>query len=75
VIAAVTATSTTSADVYPSAVTSVMPTTASESSATITVVPANTTAPPDVATERAIDSFVSIPARRCCWWRVTMNSA
>lgn len=52
-----------------------MPTTASDRSATITVVPANTTAPPDVATERAIDSFVSIPARRCSWWRVMMNSA
>ena len=52
-----------------------MSTTASESSATITVVPANTTAPPDVAVARAIDSRVSMPARRWAWWRVTMNSA
>ena len=30
----------------------------------MTVVPANTTAPPDVAAARAIDSDVAIPARR-----------
>jgi hypothetical protein len=35
-----------------------MSTTASDSSATITVVPANTTAPPEVAVARAIDSRV-----------------
>ena len=73
-IAAHTATSTTSADVKPSAVTSGMFTTASESSATITVQPANTTAPPEDAHERAIDSRVSMPSLRCSRWRVTRNS-
>ena len=63
------------ADVYPSVVTSGMPTTASDSSATITVEPANTTAPPEEATARAIDSRVSIPAPRCWRCRVTMKSA
>src|SRR5258708_111036 len=52
-----------------------MPTTASDRSATITVVPAKTTAPPDVAVARATDSSVASPPRRCSWWRVTMNSA
>jgi hypothetical protein len=52
-----------------------MSTTASDSSATMTVVPANRTAPPDVAVDRAIDSSSGMPARRCAWWRVTMNSA
>ena len=74
-IAAVIATATTIADVYPSVVTSGMFTTASDSSATITVQPANSTAPPDVATERAIDSRVAMPALRCSRCRVTMNSA
>ena len=70
-----TATATTSAEVYPSVVTSGMPTTASESSATITVHPAKTTAPPDVALARATDSRVSIPSRRCSRCLVTMNRA
>ena len=64
-----------SAAVYPSVVTSGMPTTASDSSATITVEPAKTTAPPEEATARAIDSRVSIPSRRCSRCRVTMKSA
>ena len=75
VMAARTATATTSAAVYPSVVTSGMRTTASDSSATMTVQPANTTAPPEVALARAIDSRVSIPSRRCSRWRVTMNRA
>ncbi len=75
VIAPRTATATTRAEVYPSVVTSGMPTTASDSSATITVEPANTTAPPELAVARAIDSPVSIPSRRCSRCRVTMNSA
>ena len=74
-MAARTATATTSAEVYPSVVTSGMFTTASESSATITVQPANTTAPPEDALARAIDSYVCIPSRRCSRCRVTMNSA
>ena len=49
-------------------------TTASDSSATITVQPAKTTAPPEEAHDRAIDSRVSKPSLRCSRWRVTMNS-
>jgi hypothetical protein len=75
VMAASTAIATTSAAVYPSVVTSGMPTIASDSSATITVHPAKTTAPPELAVARAIDSRVSMPSRRCSMCRVTMNSA
>ena len=75
VMAPATATSTTSAEVYPSAVTSGSFTIASDSKATITVHPANTTAPPDVAVARATDSRTSIPSRTCARCRVTMNSA
>ncbi len=40
----------------------------------ITVVPANTIAPPDVAVDRAMDSIVSMPSRRCSKCLVTTNS-
>ena len=41
----------------------------------ITVPPAKATAPPDVATARAIDSRNSSPPATCALWRVTMKSA
>ena len=50
-----------------------MPATASDSSAMITVLPAKSTAPPDVAVVRAMDSRSSIPARSWSRWRVTMK--
>ena len=74
-IAASTATTTATAAAQPIAPTSGIPEASSEQSATITVLPANTTAPPEVAVERAIDSRSSIPLRSCCLWRVTRNSA
>ena len=40
----------------------------------MTVDPANTTAPPEVAVARAIDSRTSIPPRSWSRWRVTTNS-
>ena len=61
VTAAHTATRTTSAAERPSEVTSGIPAKISESSAMTTVLPANTTALPDVATERAIASLGSSP--------------
>ena len=64
---------TTIAAVYPSAVTIGMPATSRESSAMITVEPANTTAPPAVAVARAADSVGSMPL--AIWFRcwVTMK--
>jgi hypothetical protein len=56
VIAVRMAISTTTAAEYPSALTSGIWATASETSAMTTVPPANTTAPPAVATARAADS-------------------
>ena len=55
--------------------TSGIPANASEHSAITTVLPANITAPPEVAVARATDS--SSPSRRAAasLWRVTMNSA
>jgi len=52
-----------------------MPATHSDSRAMITVPPANTMVPPEVATARAIDSCRSMPA--AIWSRclVTRNSA
>ncbi len=61
--------------VRPSVVTSGMPATASEQTATTTVLPANRTAPPEVATARATDSPGSIPLESVSRWVVTMNSA
>ena len=75
VSAAATATTTAIAAISPIVVTSGMSATASDTSAIVTVPPANTTAPPEVAVARAIDSCQSRPSsipRRC---RVTMNSA
>ena len=40
-----------------------------------TVVPANSTARPEVLIEATIDSFTGIPRRRLRRWRVTMKSA
>ena len=73
--AASTATTTATAAVSPSAVTSGIPATNSEQSAMITVKPAKTTAPPAVAVARATDSITSIPSLSWSLWRVTMNSA
>ena len=73
--AARTATTTATAAISPIVVTSGIPATVSETSAIVTVPPANVTAPPEVATARAIDSPSSRPSfmpRKC---RVTMNSA
>ena len=66
---------TATAAISPIVVTSGMPATASDTSAIVTVPPANDTAPPEVAAARAIDSRSSRPSfkpRKC---RVTMNSA
>ena len=75
VSAARTAMTTATAAISPIVVTSGMPATASDTSAIVTVPPANDTAPPEVAAARAIDSRSSRPSfmpRKC---RVTMNSA
>ena len=52
-----------------------MPANASEQRAMITVVPAKTTAPPAVATDRETDAWTSMPSFICSLWRVTMKSA
>ncbi len=75
VAAAKTATTTAIAAVKPSVETSGMPAKASEQRAMITVKPAKTTAPPAVATARAIDSLSSIPSRSWILCLVTMKSA
>ncbi len=75
VSAARTATMTAIAAIRPMVVTSGMLATASDTSAMVTVQPANTTAPPEVATARAIDSRMSRPLWRPRKCRVTMNSA
>ena len=75
VSAASTATTTAIAAISPIVVTSGICATASDTSAIVTVQPANNTAPPDVAAARAIDSRNSSPSsspRKC---RVTINSA
>jgi hypothetical protein len=75
VTAASTATTTAIAAINPIMVTSGMFATASDTRAIVTVLPANTTAPPEVAAARAIDSRISRPSSRPRKWRVTMNSA
>jgi hypothetical protein len=75
VSAAETATTTEIAAMRPIVVTSGMPATASETSAIVTVPPAKNTAPPEVATEREMDSFMGNPSCRPRMWRVTMNNA
>ena len=75
VAAAQTATTTATAAVKPSVLTSGIPAKASEQRAMTTVKPAKTTAPPAVAVARAIDSRSSIPSASCSLWRVTMKSA
>ena len=52
-----------------------MPTTARPTRAMITVVPAKTTAPPDVALARAAASAGARPPAWKARWRVTMKSA
>ena len=52
-----------------------MPATERPSSAMITVIAANTTAEPDVATARAADSSGSRPCFNWSWCREMMNSA
>jgi hypothetical protein len=74
VVAAVAATNTTIAAVYPSVVTIGMPAAASDRRAMITVLAAKTTAPPEVAVARATDSRGSILPSSSLRWRVTMNS-
>ncbi len=61
VSAAATATTTAMAAISPIVVTKGMPATASETSAIVTVPPAKKTAPPEVATDREIDSRISNP--------------
>lgn len=73
--AADTATTTDIAAIRPIVVTSGMPATASETSAIVTVPPAKNTAPPEVATEREMDSFMGNPSCSPRMWRVTMKSA
>ncbi len=63
------------AAIRPIVVTSGIPATASDTRAMVTVPPANDTAPPEVATARAIDSRSSRPSFRPRKCRVTMNSA
>jgi hypothetical protein len=74
-MAASTAVSTATALAWPSDATSGMSATHSDRSAMITVLPANTMAPPEVATARAIESCRSVPW--AVWSRclVTRNSA
>ncbi len=52
-----------------------MPTTSSPASAMTTVIAANTTEPPAVATEVAADSSASMPFASCCRCRLRMNRA
>ncbi len=75
VSAAKTATTTATAAINPIVVTSGMPATASDTSAIVTVHPAKNTAPPEVATDRAIDSRISSPSCSPRMWRVTINNA
>ena len=67
VMAIETATKTANALAIPMVERNGMPTTKSPSRAMITVMPANTTAPPAVATDCAADSSGSIPA--ASWFR------
>ena len=70
-----TATATAMAAATPMIVRNGMPATARPSSAMITVIAANTTAEPEVATARAADSSGSMPCFSWSWWREMMNSA
>ena len=75
VIAATTETATTTADEKPIAVTVGMPATTRPQIAMTTVVPANTTAMPDVPLAWPAESGTLIPLASCSRWRVTTNSA
>ena len=70
-----TATATHTAPTVPITPRNGMPVTLSASSATITVVPANTTALPEVPFASPIDSDSSTPASSCRRCRLRMNSA
>ena len=72
--AASTAITTEIAAISPIAVTCGMFATSSDRSAIVTVLPAKKTAPPEVATARAIDSVTGRPSLIPRKWRVTMNS-
>ncbi len=72
--ATATAATTASAEAMPSALTSGIPATPSESRAMTTVQPANTIALPDVATALAIESTMGMPSRSWSWCRVMRNS-
>ncbi len=74
VIATSTATATHTAPTTPITVRNGMPVTPSASSATITVLPANTTAVPEVPFARAIDASTSIPVRSWRRCRLSRNS-
>ena len=75
VIAVSMATRTASAEEYPMAPSSGTRATSSASSAMITVIPANTTALPDVAMARATASRTSAPPCSSSRKRKTMNRA
>ncbi len=75
VTAMLTATSTANAAPTPMTDRNGMPTTSRPSSAMITVTPANTTAPPAVATACAADSSGSSPCASCDLCRDRMKSA
>ena len=75
VTAAATATRTANAAATPMTLRNGMPTTSSPSSAMMTVSPANTTAPPAVATDSAALSSGSCPRASWVRWRERMNRA
>ncbi len=70
-----TITATVSEQAIAIAVTIGIPAIARPRIAIITVIPANSTAEPDVANARPAASSTSIPWSRCSRWRVTMNRA
>jgi hypothetical protein len=63
------------AHIRPMLVTSGMPAMARPMMAITTVMPAKSTAEPDVAMARPAASSTDCPCVRCSRWRVTMNSA
>jgi hypothetical protein len=75
VIAASTAVATAKAAAYPSEVTSGISATSSVINAITTVVPANTIALPEVATDIAIDSSRARPSLRWARCRLTKKRA
>ena len=70
-----TMTATVRADINPIRVTIGMPAMASPQIAITTVMPAKSTAEPDVAIARPAESSTVMPCARYSRWRVTMNNA